>query len=145
MANAKSAECFLDSNYVIALLSTRDQRHRAALTLADALRAKGTKLVTTDAVLFEIANGLAKPRHRALAIQFLNAVFDGGAVEVVELTASRFAAAYEFYRRRADKAWSLDDWLSFLVMSERGLTEALTKDDHFEQAGFAALLRDNSR
>jgi uncharacterized protein len=41
---------------------------------------------------------------------------------------------------RRDKEWSLTDCISFVVMKERGLTEALTADHHFEQAGFKALL-----
>jgi hypothetical protein len=45
------------------------------------------------------------------------------------------------YRQRADKDWSLTDCISFVVMRQRGLTEALTGDHHFEQAGFVALLR----
>jgi predicted nucleic acid-binding protein len=40
-----------------------------------------------------------------------------------------------------DKEWSMTDCLSFLVMQQCGLTEALTSDEHFEQAGFKALLR----
>jgi predicted nucleic acid-binding protein len=45
------------------------------------------------------------------------------------------------YRQRPDKDWSLTDCISFVVMRERGITEALTADHHFEQAGFVALLR----
>lgn len=41
-----------------------------------------------------------------------------------------------------DKQWSLTDCLSFVVMQEQGLTEALTGDHHFEQVGFVALLKD---
>jgi hypothetical protein len=47
----------------------------------------------------------------------------------------------DLYRRRPDKAWSLTDGLSFVVMTDRGLTDALTGDHHVEQAGFRALLR----
>ncbi len=43
--------------------------------------------------------------------------------------------------RRLDKDWSLTDCISFAVMQERSLTEALTSDHHFEQAGFTALLK----
>jgi uncharacterized protein len=46
------------------------------------------------------------------------------------------------YRGRPDKAWSLTDCISFVVMGERGLTEALTSDHYFEQAGFTAVLKE---
>jgi predicted nucleic acid-binding protein len=51
-----------------------------------------------------------------------------------------FDAGLELYSRRPDKEWSLTDCISFVVMEEHGLTEALTTDHHFEQAGFTALL-----
>jgi hypothetical protein len=48
------------------------------------------------------------------------------------------------YFQRRDKEWSLTDCISFTVMSDEGLTDALTGDHHFEQAGFTALLRDTT-
>ena len=53
-----------------------------------------------------------------------------------------FARGFDLYARRPDKSWSLTDCISFVVMTDRGLTEALTGDHHFEQAGFRALLRE---
>jgi predicted nucleic acid-binding protein len=50
-------------------------------------------------------------------------------------------AGVDLYRRRPDKAWSLTDCISFVVMQREGITEALTGDQHFEQAGFVALLK----
>jgi predicted nucleic acid-binding protein len=47
----------------------------------------------------------------------------------------------ELYDARPDKEWSLTDCISFVVMRDRGIEQALTGDEHFEQAGFAALLR----
>ena len=47
----------------------------------------------------------------------------------------------QLYRERADKEWPLTDCISFVVMQEHGLAEALTADHHFEQAGFKALLK----
>jgi predicted nucleic acid-binding protein len=41
----------------------------------------------------------------------------------------------------ADKEWGLTDCISFVVMQEQGLTDALTADHHFEQAGFTILLK----
>lgn len=51
-----------------------------------------------------------------------------------------FRGAAELYRARPDKNWSLTDCLSFIVMEQRGLTEALTTDRDFEQAGLRALM-----
>lgn len=42
---------------------------------------------------------------------------------------------------RSDKDWSLTDCISFMIMTENAMKEALTGDRHFEQAGFVALLR----
>ena len=47
---------------------------------------------------------------------------------------------YELFVQHSDKSWTLVDCISFVVMQERGITEALTADRHFVQAGFRALL-----
>jgi hypothetical protein len=49
--------------------------------------------------------------------------------------------AMQLMNERQDKDWSLTDCTSFIVMKDRGIHEALTADRHFEQAGFAALLK----
>ena len=57
------------------------------------------------------------------------------------MTAELYQRAFALYCQRMDKEWGLTDCISFVVMRERGLTEALSADKHFEQAGFRALLR----
>jgi uncharacterized protein len=64
-------------------------------------------------------------------------------VEVVRLTSDIFAEAIELYSKKNDKDWGLTDCVSFIVMRERGLTESLTVDKHFLEAGFRALLRES--
>ncbi len=49
---------------------------------------------------------------------------------------------YHLYCQRNDKNWGIVDCISFIVMEEGRITEALTTDIHFQQAGFRALLRD---
>jgi predicted nucleic acid-binding protein len=51
-----------------------------------------------------------------------------------------FQKGVHLYASRPDKEWSLTDCISFVVMTQQRLTEALTGDRHFEQAGFRALL-----
>jgi hypothetical protein len=52
-----------------------------------------------------------------------------------------FDAGVALFAQRPDKHWSLTDCISFIVMRREGLTDALTGDHHFEQAGFNALLK----
>ncbi len=62
-------------------------------------------------------------------------------LEIIYVDTNLDAAAWAFLKARADKDWSLVDAVSFLVMEQRGITEALTTDHHFEQAGFTRLLK----
>src|SRR5712691_7102664 len=128
----------------IALSSPPDQFHARAVALAEQLEALGTRLVTPRAVLLEIGNALSKPRYRQAAVQLLAALEADPKVEIEPLSESLYARAIQFYRERPDKEWGLTDCVSFLVMQDRGLIEALTTDEHFQQAGFRALLREES-
>lgn len=132
---------FVDTSYVLALLRPHDQHHGAALALAARLTAARAQLVTTQAVLFEIGNALAKPRYRATAVQVLRALESDPATQVVTMVDGLYVRALAFYEARPDQEWGLVDCASFVVMRELGLSDALTADRHFEQAGFRALLR----
>ena len=132
---------FLDSAYPIALVSATDQHHRAAVSVAAELKARPVRLITTRAVLLEIGNALAKPHWRDVGSQLLTGFEQDPRVEIVPLDNALCRRGLDLFRSRPDKAWSLTDCISFVVMQERELTDALTTDQHFEQAGFTALLR----
>ncbi len=72
----------------------------------------------------------------------MNNFFDSEEIEIVHLTPKLFNQAFELYKNYEDKAWGLVDCISFIVMWETGMTQALTFDQHFVQAGFQALMRD---
>jgi len=137
------SEVFLDTAFAIALSSPKDHLHGRAALLAGQLQEAGTRLVTTRAVVLEIGNALCKERYRAAAVRLLSALEGDPAVEVVPLSESLYARALQLYRERPDKEWGLTDCVSFVVMEDRGLGEALTTDEHFAQAGFRALLRED--
>lgn len=134
------AEWFLDTSYAIALASRSDQNHGRALELADRIETGGVSLVTTRAVLLEIGNSLAKQRFRTAAVPILNALEHDPDIEIVSLSEELYARAAALYEQHDDKEWGLTDCVSFVVMRDRGLSEALTADGHFRQAGFRALL-----
>ena len=134
------AEVFLDTAYAIALSAANDQHHETAVVLAEELESGDTRLITTRAVVIEIGNALAKRRYRRASVELLNALEEDSSVEIVPMTEELYAKAYTLYRERLDKEWGLTDCISFVVMRERGITDALTTDEHFRQAGFQALL-----
>lgn len=138
------AEVFLDTAYAIALSSRNDLFHRQAVLLADQLGASGTHLITTRAVLLEIGNALSKQRYRSAAVRLLDALEADPNVEILLLSEQLYLRALRVFRERPDKEWGLTDCISFLVMQDRGIIEALTTDEHFQQAGFRALMQETS-
>jgi len=135
-----ASKVFLDTAYAIALSSSRDAYHGRALQLATHLRAEKSQLLTTRAILLEIGNALSKLRYRAAAVRLLIALEADPNVEIVPLTEQIYLRALQLYQEREDKEWGLTDCISFTVMGDEGITEALTTDGHFRQAGLRALL-----
>jgi predicted nucleic acid-binding protein len=132
---------FLDAAFVIALTSVRDQDHVRAVELADEY--DGRPLLTTDAVLLEIGNALAR-RNRSQAAAMIQRLLAAEHVTVVRLTPELFERAFAFYAAHQDKEWGMTDCISFVVMRDKGMTDALTSDRHFVQAGFFALMRSDT-
>lgn len=131
-------EVFGDTFYFVALLSPSDAAHLRAVALTESL---SKKLVTTAWVLIELANSLAKSITRSGFVQTVRALRSDSSVVVLDPESDLFEEGIELYSARPDKDWSLTDCISFVVMQQRGIAEALTGDHHFEQAGFTALLK----
>jgi hypothetical protein len=131
---------FLDTGFAIALLSPRDQYHAAALRLAAEIRRQGKKIITSDAVLLEIGAALAKLTFRPAAVKLMDGLRADPNVEIVPLDSRLFEVAYRLFRERPDKEWSLTDCISFIIMQERHISQALAADEHFKQAGLIPLL-----
>ena len=132
------ADAFVDTSFVVALVNQRDQHHLRALNLSSQFERR--PLLTTDVVLLEIGNALAK-NFRAESIQVIDDFLTSSKIQIVHLQPDLFHKAFSLYRSRLDQTWGLIDCVSFIVMREAGIVESLTADKHFEQAGFRALLR----
>lgn len=132
---------FADTVYWIALTNSFDQYHAKAVEVSSALG--NCRLFTTEAVLTEFLNALADkgPLVRAAAVEMVEAIMKNSQVTVIPQSWRTFSRSLAFYKARPDKGYSLTDCSSMLLMRERRLSEALTADRHFEQEGFAALLR----
>lgn len=131
---------FLDTSYAVALSAPNDENHQRAEKLADELEAQGAQFVTTRAILLEIGNALAKLRYRQAAVRLLSAIENDPKVKIVPASEELYQRAIELYRSRLDKEWGLIDCMSFVVMNDENITDALTTDDHFRQAGLRVLL-----
>ena len=128
---------FADTFFFFAYLNAEDSAHEAAE------RYFGTfdgELVTSEWVLAELADGMAGVGDRGAFIEFHEALRSDPSVTIIASSSELFAEGLALYSSRRDKEWTLTDCISFVVMKREALTEALTGDRHFEQAGFTTLL-----
>lgn len=130
--------CFADAFYFLAMLNPRDQAHPAVTAINTTLR---RPLVTTIWVLSEVADALAATPHRGLFATLLSRLRSNPSMTIVAATDALFDEGVALFDGRSDKRWSLTDCISFVVMHREGITDALTGDHHFEQAGFIAMLK----
>ena len=127
-----------DTSYYLALLSPRDALHASAIAMS---RTRREPVITTAWIVQELADGLSAPMARGAVLRFFETLEADENTTLIEPNPGLWRRGLELYSRRVDKAWSLTDCISFVVMIDREITEALTGDHHFEQAGFRALLR----
>jgi hypothetical protein len=136
------AAYFADTSFWIAISSKRDQYHSQAVAWHRSSVRTASRIVTTEAVLWEWLNALSDTTTRSLAAEGYRRVHADRRIDVAAFQPDLSAAAVELYRGRADKNWSLTDCLSFVIMERHAVTDALTTDRHFEQAGFRANMLD---
>ena len=130
---------FVDTFYIVALVNSRDEFHEKAGELV--FEFDSQPLLTTDAVLLEVGNSLAR-NNKQKSIEIISQFISAAEIEIVRLDESLFNKAFELYKSHADKSWGLVDCISFVVMQEHNISDALTCDKHFVQAGFRALMLD---
>lgn len=117
--------------------------HSEAVALIGLYRTEGITLVTTNYVLAELVALMISPLRvpRPQQIEILKTIREVEGVQLVHITEAIEEAAWNLFCSRLDKEWSWVDCTSFVVMTQRGITEAITTDRHFEQAGFMRLLK----
>lgn len=129
---------FADTFYFPALLNRDDAAHSKARTASEKLT---DPILTTAWVLTEVADALAAPRLRQVFLSLMEVLRSDPNTTIVPPSETFFDEGLKFYAERPDKDWTLTDCISFVVMEQQAITQALTGDHHFEQAGFRALLR----
>ena len=129
---------FVDASFLIAVLRKGDAPHGRAMAWQKALTGS---LLTTEYVLVEVFDAMSAPLLRLAAASSIAVLRARPAVRVVPATTSLLNEGIDWFTNHRDKRWSLTDCISFVVMRRQGITDALTSDHDFEQAGFRAMLR----
>jgi predicted nucleic acid-binding protein len=133
---------FVDTAFILALASPADHYHKKAKELSRRLKKERVSLITTRAILIEIGDAMAGQRRRKAGITMLEALEGDQSLEIVPNSEELYQRALDLYQSRPDKEWGMTDCISFVVMDDEQITEALTTDVHFQQAGLVALMRD---
>lgn len=128
----------IDTSGFFALNSQKDKNHAAATDSYHQARIR----LTTNYVLAEyVALALIRGLPRGEVLAFSAEALQDKKLQIVWVDETMHNNAVDLLRARSDKTYSLCDAVSFLLMRERGVTEALTTDKHFEQEGFVRLLQ----
>jgi predicted nucleic acid-binding protein len=134
-----ASDLFVDTSawYVLALPSTPQHR-----SVSDALRnriQRGARIVTTNLIVAETHALLLRRTSRKVALAFVRQVRREPNVVVESSVDYEEVAITEWLERFDDQSFSFTDAVSFAVMTDRGIREALALDHHFSVAGFVTI------
>lgn len=133
-------EIYVDTSGFYAMLVRTDEKHAVVLRILNDARRRKRCFVTSDYVLDETATLLKARGLSHLLKSFFEKLDESRAFRIEWTDSERFGQCRTFFLKHVDQACSFTDCLSFCVMKELHIRDALTKDSHFVQAGYAALL-----
>lgn len=128
----------LDTSGLLCFFDENDFRHADAVSSFESADFR----LTTNYVLAEfVPLSQVRGHSRIKTLEFVRVLTQNPLVEIVWVDENLHQQACSLLENRLDKTYSLCDAVSFVVMRERGISEALTTDKHFEQEGFIKLLK----
>ena len=135
---------FWDTSAFVAVGNADDDLHEQAVQVSDALARQKARILTTSAVLTEVANTFSRSGWRSVAHQLVESVRQSGVMgvaRVVHIDEALWERGWALFVERPDKHWGLTDCISFVVMQDQSIIRAFASDRHFEQAGFERLMQ----
>lgn len=132
-------EVFLDTSGFFSLLDSADLKHHEAVAWMDSQKAR-VRPISTECVVGETCTLLVARKRPHLVKRFLDSLDRSTALLLINPDHALVQSAKLLIRRQADQGYSFVDCLSFCLMKERGIREALTTDQHFRKAGYTPLL-----
>jgi predicted nucleic acid-binding protein len=128
---------FLDTSGLYSFFDEKDFRNPDAVSQIGA----ANFFITHSYVLAEfIPLCLSRGLNRVKTLEFAETISKNELIEIIWINEEIHIKAFNLLKDRLDKSYSLCDAVSFIVMREHGITDALTTDRHFEQEGFIKLL-----
>ena len=128
----------IDTSGLFCYFNKRSAHHDEAKTFFQSATERLTRnYIRAEFVALSHVRGL----DRKITFDFSNWILDTPLMDVLFVDEALHNKALALLENRLDKNWSLCDAVSFVLMKNRNLTEALTTDRHFEQAGFVRLLK----
>ena len=131
---------FVDTSYLIALENSVDQYHRTASRhWSELAKLSSHSFVTSSYVFVEVVTLLNNRRLHSKAVELGKNLLTSRLFNLVHVDEELFDEAWALFQKHKDKKYSLTDCVSFQLMKRLAITEALTFDKHFVQAGFVKL------
>lgn len=138
----KSSDLFVDTSGWVCAAIESEPFHAAAGTILQEARRRHRGIITTSYVISEMVPLLQRIGvSRPSILQLVEMVRTSADITVIHVDEQLDEDGWQLLKSRPDKDWSLVDATSFKLMEQVGMREALTTDRHFEQAGFARLLK----
>ena len=134
---------FVDSVYLIALLSPNDDWRKAAIAAERQVPSHITMVLSDGIILETLAHFSRAPRQfRINLVDHVQAMTRDPFYRFVPHQQPLMESALDAYGNEfANSSLSLQDCVSILIMREYGITSILTADQEFTRAGFTPLLR----
>ena len=122
-------------------MSRNDNLHGRAIAFTEQLAQRRATVVTSSLVMVEVLNRFAGTSLRAAAAKLASSIRAQPDLIYIDADGAHYVKALGKYTRYRDKKWSLTDCSSMILMEDFAITETLTSDHDFEQAGYVALMR----
>ncbi|MBI5289250.1 MAG: PIN domain-containing protein [Chloroflexi bacterium] len=133
----------MDTSHHVAVIDYRDALHDRALRLADELgQSPANTFITAEAVLMELLTFFSNkgPHMRDQAAAYVERLRTASPTIIIPQTPALFDAAFDLYRRRRDKTYSMVDCIGMVICQQQRITSVLTADRDFAQEGLVVLL-----
>lgn len=127
---------FLDTSYIVALEIRNEDVHDLVLAHWLSLASQRPQLITTTYIFDEVVTLLNSRKLHSKAVEVGTLLLESPDILLVEIDKAIFERGWQDFKKYKDKSFSLTDCLSFVVMQNRSIMNALTLDIHFQQVGF---------